>query len=126
MVVSALHNIPGTFVFDGTRSRQGYHLNMFCMSLMTAKNRAAFKADEGKYLDQFPLTGEQRSAIVDRRWNDMLRLGGNVYYIIKLAATDGLPVAHMSAAMAGLTPEAYIEMMAAGGRKVGHPLNEEN
>jgi protocatechuate 4,5-dioxygenase alpha subunit len=53
---------------------------------------------------------------MERRWNDMLRLGGNVYYMAKLAATDGLPVAHMSAAMAGLAPDDYVRMMVAGGR----------
>ena len=46
-------DIPGTFVFDAERSRQGYHLNMFCMSLMKAENRKAFKADEAEYLKRF-------------------------------------------------------------------------
>ena len=36
------------------RSRQGYHLNMFCMSLMKAENREAFKADEPNISRQFP------------------------------------------------------------------------
>jgi protocatechuate 4,5-dioxygenase alpha chain len=116
MANSGFDDIPGTFIFDGVRSRQGYHLNMFCMSLMKADNRAAFKADEGGYLDRFPMTVEQRDVILKRRWNAMLELGGNVYYTAKLAATDGLPVAHMSAAMAGLDPQAYVEMMVAGGR----------
>jgi protocatechuate 4,5-dioxygenase, alpha chain len=125
VVESAFHEVPGTFVFDSARSRQGYHLNMFCMSLMKAENRIAFKADEGKYLDLFPLTAEQRNAVLERHWNDMLRLGGNVYYTAKLAATDGWPVAHMSAAMAGLSPEAYVEMMVGGGRRVEQPLSED-
>ena len=55
-------DIPGTFVFDADRSRQGYHLNMFCMSLMKPGNRTAFKADEAAYLQKFPMTGEQRDA----------------------------------------------------------------
>jgi protocatechuate 4,5-dioxygenase alpha chain len=53
-------DIPGTFVFDAERSRQGYHINMFCMSLLKAENRKAFKENEEKYLDQYPLTPEQR------------------------------------------------------------------
>jgi protocatechuate 4,5-dioxygenase alpha chain len=116
MADSGFADIPGTFIFDSVRSRQGYHLNMFCMSLMTADNRTAFKADESGYLARFPMTAGQRDAILGRRWNAMLELGGNVYYTAKLAATDGLPVAHMSAAMAGLAPDAYVEMMVAGGR----------
>src|ERR1700745_140815 len=57
-------DIPGTFVFDADRSRVGYHLNMFCMSLMKAENRKAFKADEPKYLEERfpPLTPEEREA----------------------------------------------------------------
>ena len=50
-------DIPGTIVFDAKQSRAGYHLNMFCMSLMTAENRNAFKADEAAYLDRFPADG---------------------------------------------------------------------
>src|SRR5713101_2016121 len=51
-------DIPGTFVFDAERSRQGYHLNMFCMSLMKEENRKAFKANEADYLNKFALTPE--------------------------------------------------------------------
>ena len=81
-------DIPGTFVFDADRSRQGYHLNMFCMSLMKAENRKAFKANEADYLDRFPLTPEQREAILERNYNRMLELGGNIYFTAKLGATD--------------------------------------
>ncbi len=58
-------DIPGTILFDAKRSRQGYHLNMFCMSLMKAENRDAFRADNAKYLDRFPLTEAQRRALLD-------------------------------------------------------------
>jgi protocatechuate 4,5-dioxygenase alpha chain len=109
-------DIPGTYVFDAKRSRQGYHLNMFCMSLMSADNRKAFKADEGKYLDQFPMTLEQRKAILERNWDEMLRLGGNIYYTSKLAASDGLTFQNIAAIMTGSTQEDYAKMMLAGGR----------
>ena len=46
-------DIPGTFVFDAERSRQGYGINMFCMSLMKDENRKAFKANEAEYLKKF-------------------------------------------------------------------------
>ena len=83
-------DIPGTLLFDAERSRRGYHLNMFCMSLMKPENRDAFRADEAEYLKQFPLTPEQTKAILDRDWNKMLELGGNIYFTAKLGATDGL------------------------------------
>ncbi len=111
-------DIPGTFVFDAERSRQGYHLNMFCMSLMKADNRKAFKANEGEYLDRFPLTPEQRDAILTRNYNRMLELGGNIYFTAKLGATDGHSFQHMAAVMTGSTQEDYAKMMLSGGRSV--------
>jgi len=111
-------DIPGTYVFDAERAKEGYHLNMFCMSLMKDQNRKAFKADEAKYLDRFPLTQEQRDAILNRQYNRMLELGGNIYFTAKLGATDGHSFQHIAAIMTGSTQEDYAKMMLAGGRSV--------
>jgi protocatechuate 4,5-dioxygenase alpha chain len=111
-------DIPGTFVFDADRSREGYHLNMFCMSLMKEANRKAFKANEAEYLNRFPLTAAQREAILKRDYNRMLELGGNIYFTAKLGATDGHSFQHMAAVMTGSTQEDYAKMMLAGGRSV--------
>jgi protocatechuate 4,5-dioxygenase, alpha chain len=109
-------DIPGTTLFDARRSRMGYHLNMFCMSLMSAENRQAFKRDEEAYLKQFPMTPEQKKAVLARDWNGMLRLGGNIYYTSKLGATDGLTFQNLAALMTGSTQEEYAQMMIKGGR----------
>ncbi|HET6492741.1 MAG TPA: protocatechuate 4,5-dioxygenase subunit alpha [Burkholderiales bacterium] len=113
-------DIPGTFVFDADRSRQGYHLNMFCMSLMKAANREAFKTNEEKYLDErfSQLSSEQREAILKRQYNRMLELGGNIYFTAKLGATDGHSFQHMAAVMTGSTQDDYAKMMLGGGRTV--------
>lgn len=112
------HDIPGTYVFDAEQSRKGYHLNMFCMSLRGADNRAAFKADEAAYLDRFPMTAEQRQTILTRDWNEMLRLGGNIYYTAKLAMTDGITFQDLAAKMTGVSRDDYRAMMLAGGRPI--------
>lgn len=109
-------DIPGTILFDANRSRQGYHLNMFCMSLMKPENRDAFRADERAYLAKFPMTPEQTQSILDRNWNGMLELGGNIYYTAKLAACDGLSFQQIAAMMTGSTQEDYAKMMLKGGR----------
>jgi protocatechuate 4,5-dioxygenase, alpha chain len=109
-------DIPGTYVFDAERSRVGYHLNMFCMSLSYPENREAFRADEAAYLDKFPMTPEQKQAVLDRAWLEMLRLGGNIYYTFKIAATDGLTFQHLAAYQTGVTVEEHQEMMLNGGR----------
>ncbi len=111
-------DIPGTFVFDADRSRAGYHLNMFCMSLMKAENRKAFKDNEAEYLERFAMTPEQREAILKRDYNRMLELGGNIYFTAKLGATDGHSFQHMAAVMTGSTQEDYAKMMLGGGRSV--------
>jgi protocatechuate 4,5-dioxygenase alpha chain len=111
-------DIPGTFVFDQERSRQGYGVNMFCMSLMKDENRKAFKANEAQYLKKFPLTAEQTEAILKRDYNRMLELGGNIYFTAKLGATDGHSFQHLAAVMTGSTQQDYAAMMLAGGRSV--------
>ncbi|HXE27428.1 MAG TPA: protocatechuate 4,5-dioxygenase subunit alpha [Stellaceae bacterium] len=118
MAEEAYEDIPGTQVFDARRSRAGYWLNMFCMSLMKDENRKAFKANEEKYIDtNFPhMSPDQREAILKRQWNRMLELGGNIYYTSKLGATDGLSFQNLAALMTGSTQEQYAAMMLAGGR----------
>jgi protocatechuate 4,5-dioxygenase alpha chain len=111
-------DIPGTFVFDAERSRQGYGINMFCMSLMKDANRKAFKANEAEYLKQFRLTPEQTEAILKRDYNRMLELGGNIYFTAKLGATDGHSFQHLAAVMTGSKQEDYAKMMLEGGRSV--------
>ena len=111
-------DIPGTFVFDAERSREGYGINMFCMSLMKDENRKAFKADEAQYLKKFKLTPEQTEAILKRDYNRMLELGGNIYFTAKLGATDGHSFQHLAAVMTGASQQDYAAMMLGGGRSV--------
>ena len=111
-------DIPGTFVFDAERSRQGFGINMFCMSLMKDENRKAFKANEAEYLKKFNLTPEQTDAVLKRDYNRMLELGGNIYFTAKLGAADGHSFQHLAAVMTGASQQDYAAMMLAGGRSV--------
>jgi protocatechuate 4,5-dioxygenase alpha chain len=109
-------DIPGTYVFDAERSREGFGINMFCMSLMKDENRKAFKADEAEYLKKFRLTPAQTEAILKRDYNRMLELGGNIYFTAKLGATDGHSFQHLAAVMTGSSQQDYAAMMLSGGR----------
>ncbi len=111
-------DIPGTYIFDADMSRKGYHLNMFCISLRKAENRAAFKADPATYLDNYPMTKAQRDAVNARQWNTLLKLGGNIYYTSKLAAFDGINFQALAGLMTGMTRDAYRQMMLDGGRPI--------
>lgn len=111
-------DIPGTYVFDGEHHRRGYALNMFCMSLNAEANRDAFRSDPTGYLDGFDLTDDQRDAVIERDWLRLLQLGGNIYYTFKLAILDGLTMQDVGAALSGVTPAAFRQMMLEGGRPV--------
>ena len=109
-------DIPDTVVFDADMARLGYHLNQFCMSLMKAPNRERFRADERAYLDEWAMNEEQKLAVLARDYNRMLSLGGNIYFLAKIFATDGKSFQYAAASMTGMSQEAYAEMMIKGGR----------
>ena len=109
-------NIPGTTIFDSDQARKGYHLNQFCMSLMKAENRARFKSNEAAYLAEWPMKPAQRQAVLERNYNEMIALGGNIYFLAKLFSCDGKSFQYAAALMTGMTQEQYAEMMLQGGR----------
>ena len=111
-------DVPGTTIFDAEQSRKGYHLNQFCMSLMKAENRARFKADERAYLDEWAMTEEQKKAVLARDLNGCMRLGGNIYFLAKIGATDGKSFQQMAGSMTGMSEEEYRNMMINGGRSI--------
>jgi protocatechuate 4,5-dioxygenase alpha chain len=111
-----LEDIPGTRVFTAKRARQGYHLNQFAMSLMKADNRERWKVNERAYLDAWPLSEEQKQAVLDRDYNRMLDLGGNIYFLSKVFSTDGQSFLQAVSTMTGMSVEEYQAMMLAGGR----------
>ena len=110
------NDVPGTTIFDAEQSRRGYALNQFCMSLMKAENRERFKSDERKYLDEWPMTEEQKLAVLARDLNRCIELGGNIYFLAKIGATDGRSFQYMAASMTGMTQDDYAKMMLDGGR----------
>lgn len=109
-------DIPGTRVYTARRARQGYQLNQFAMSLMKAENRERFKADEAAYLAEWPMTEDQRQAVLDRDYNRLLDLGGNIYFLAKVFSSDGLSFVQAVSTMTGMSVEDYQAMMLAGGR----------
>lgn len=109
-------DVPGTTIFDADMARIGYHLNQFCMSLMKADNRERFKADERAYLNEWPMTEEQKLAVLNRDYNSMMDQGGNIYFLAKIFSSDGLSFQHAAATMTGMTQEEYAQMMLNGGR----------
>jgi protocatechuate 4,5-dioxygenase alpha chain len=114
--LAELEDIPGTKIFTAARARQGYHLNQFAMSLMKPENRERWKADERAYLDEWPMSEDQKQAILARDYNRCLDLGGNVYFLAKVFSTDGLSFAEAVSTMTDMSFPEYRDMMLAGGR----------
>jgi len=109
-------DVPGTTIFDADQARKGYQLNQCCMSLMKEENRQRFHADERAYLDEWPMSEEQKQAVLDRDYNKMIALGGNIYFLSKIFSSDHLSFQYAAATMTGMTQEEYAEMMLKGGR----------
>jgi protocatechuate 4,5-dioxygenase, alpha chain len=111
-------SIPGTTIFDADQARKGYWLNQFCVSLMKPENRERFRANERAYLDEWPMTEEQKQAVLVRDLSQCILLGGNIYFLARIGATDGKTYQQMAGSMTGMTEEEYREMMIKGGRSV--------
>ena len=111
-------DVPGTTVFDMEQSRKGYWLNQFCMSLMKTDNRERFKANQRAYLDEWPMTEEQKQAVLTLDLNRAIAAGGNIYFLAKLGATHGKSFQQMAGSMTGMTENEYRDMMVRGGRGV--------
>jgi protocatechuate 4,5-dioxygenase alpha chain len=117
-VAKEYDDIPGTYVFDADRSREGYWLNQFCISLRKEINRDAMRDDPEAHMAKFAMTEEQKQAVRDRAWNRLLALGGNIYYTSKLAAFDGLTFQDLAGQMTGVSRDEYRQMMLNGGRSI--------
>ena len=113
-------SIPGTYVQDAAHYQNGYGLNMFCMSLNKAECREEFARDERAYLEKFPMTEEQRQAVLDRDYIGLLKLGANVYYTFKIVSHDRQPpqVMYGKMSMPPMSFEEFQEMMINGGRPI--------
>jgi len=111
-------DIPGTIVFDSDQAAKGFHLNQFCISLRKQANRDAYSADPEAYIDNYPMSAEQRDAALNQQWNRLLELGGNIYYTSKLAAFHGINFQGLAGLMTGMGSTAYRAMMLSGGRSI--------
>ena len=100
-------SLQGTYLFDGARAGKNYALNKMCMSLTSPENRAAFAANEQAYCRKFALDDETARLVMSRDWIGMIRSGGNIYYVYKLAAIDHVSMQHVGAQQNAMTLEQF-------------------
>jgi protocatechuate 4,5-dioxygenase alpha chain len=87
------------------------------MSLNDPANREQFRDDLENYMDRYDLTDDQKDAVRRRDWIKMLELGGNIYFLGKIAILDGMSMQQLGALQSGVTTEEFQQMMRDGGRK---------
>ena len=104
-----------TPIFDGTAARRGYALNAMCFSFNDAGNRAQFLADTEGYCTEFQLDEEQRQAVRERNILAMIHVGGNPYYLLKLANLLGMDVQDVGAQQVGVSRDAFVARLQAAG-----------
>ena len=108
-------DIPGTTIFDGEQAQKGLALNRMCFSFNSAENRAAFLKDEDSYCRRYGLTDAQRAAVKSRNVLEMIKAGGNVYYLAKLAGIFGLNVQDIGAQQTGMSVDAFKSKLLSAG-----------
>jgi protocatechuate 4,5-dioxygenase alpha chain len=56
--------------------------------------------------------------VLKRDLNRCIELGGNIYFLAKIGATDGKSFQQMAGSMTGMTEQEYRDMMIKGGRSI--------
>ena len=108
MTVRDRDRIPDMPLFDRKRSLRGYRINKMAMGLTDPANREAFRQDESAYLDRFGLASEEKEAVRPRDWREMVRLGGNLFFILKISAVDPVRITEIGAHQAGMAHDAFL------------------
>jgi protocatechuate 4,5-dioxygenase alpha chain len=95
--------IPGTYVFDGKRAHPSYALNKLLFSFNREENRDEFARDPSAYCDKMGVAGKYKDCVVNNDFLEMLRVGGNIYYVAKMCIPRGTSVQDAGAAFQGVT-----------------------
>lgn len=101
---------PESFIYTGPMSTAGRRLNRFSLSLKSPDNRKAFLADEANYMQGWKLTDQEIALVRARDWTGLLRVGGHLHCILKIAATVGQGLWHIGAHNAGIPVQEMIEI----------------
>jgi protocatechuate 4,5-dioxygenase alpha chain len=107
---------PASFVYTGPMSTRGRNINRFSLSLKLPENRKSFLADPDAYMARFDLSKAEKDLVHARDWTGLLRAGGHLQAILKIAAAVGENLWHIGAHNADLE---VADMIAACPRRVG-------
>ena len=111
-----VRGIEGTPVFTGVEAQQGYAINKMCFSFNDEANREAFRADADRYMSRYGLSDDQRDAVKSGNVLRLISVGGNVYYLAKLAGILGLNVQDLGAQQTGMSLDAFKQYLVDQGK----------
>jgi protocatechuate 4,5-dioxygenase alpha chain len=112
-----MREVEGTTHFDGEMATKGFNFNKMCYSFNNEENRQSFLNDVEAYMDQYQLTDDFKQALRDKDLNQLLKLGGSIYYMAKLAGIFGWNMQVIGGMQTGRTTEefqAYLESQGRG------------
>jgi protocatechuate 4,5-dioxygenase alpha chain len=101
---------PDSYIYTGPMSTAGRKLNRFALSLKSPENRKKFLADEAAYMRDFALSGSVMAQVAARDWTGLLKSGGHLQAILKIAATVGQGLWHIGAHNVHVPVEEMIAM----------------
>lgn len=112
----AIKPIPGTTPFDSEQAKKGYALNKMCFSFNSGGNREAFLADPEGYMQKYGLSSEQAEAIRSKQVLQLIKAGGNAYYLAKFAGIFKLDMQDIGAQQRGITKDEFKALLVAAGQ----------
>jgi protocatechuate 4,5-dioxygenase, alpha chain len=95
-------NSPGSIIYDGELAARGMRLNRFGNGMKLQANRDMFRADPAGYVSKSELTEEEAARILARDWSWLLKSGGHVQALARIAAVDGQYLFHIAAHSIGV------------------------
>ena len=103
------HSIENTYVFELEMSEKGRRINDLAESLNLQENRDKFKEDSDAFMNQFSLTQEEKDLIKNNDWLNLVKAGGNIYNVVRIAALYDVGLYPLGAQQLGLSYEEFLE-----------------
>ena len=108
-------SIKDTYVFELEMSDRGRRINNLAECLTSQENRDQFKADTNAFMDRFQLTEAEKKLIDDNDWLNLVKAGGNIYNVVRIAALFDVGLYPLGAQQLGVSYEEFLKTRSAKG-----------
>ncbi len=77
--------------------------------LIEAFASACFSSDMDEVMNRFELTEEEKKLNMDNDWLNLVKAGGNIYNVVRIAAVFGVSLYPLGAQQLGMSFEVFLE-----------------